>query len=103
MTVKVELADVRLTELKGKTGSLKAILIAHGQVTVGVDLSAARLEEVDPRQRTAVLILPQPKVLSVMLDHERTRLLGVWPSGLWTIVPGGREAGPNCPKAAIGC
>jgi hypothetical protein len=36
--------------------------------------------------------LSKPQVQSVSLDHERTKLLGVWPSGLWMIVPGGGDA-----------
>ena len=61
-------------------------------MTVGVDLSAARFEQVNNPAHTAVLLLPQPRVQSVSLDHEHTKLIGVWPSGLWTIVPGGEEA-----------
>ena len=41
---------------------------------------------------TKSLLLPQPKLQSVSLDHEHTKLIGVWPSGLWTIVPGGEDA-----------
>ena len=36
--------------------------------------------------------MPQPRIQTVRLDHERTKLLGVGSSGLWIIVPGGSEA-----------
>ena len=39
-----------------------------------------------------VIVLPQPRIETASLDHERTKLLGVWPSGLWVIVPGGGDA-----------
>ena len=39
-----------------------------------------------------MLLLPQPQVQFARLDHERTKLVGIWPGGLWTIVPGGRDA-----------
>jgi hypothetical protein len=71
---------------------VKAILIVKGDVTLGVNLSDAVFEQVDRDNRRAVLHLPQPTVQSVRLDHERTKLLGVWESGLWTIVPGGEDA-----------
>ena len=49
-------------------------------------------DSVDPQGRSAVLLLPQPRVQFARLDHERTKLVGIWPGGLWTIVPGGRDA-----------
>jgi hypothetical protein len=91
-TLKMDVAEAQLTELQGYTGTITAVLVIRGDVTVGVDLSKARFEQVNERDRTAVLVLPQPQVQSVRLDQERTRLVGVWPSGLWTIVPGGEEA-----------
>jgi hypothetical protein len=91
-TLKVDVADAVVTELRGHAGGTKAALIVRGDYTIGVDLSAARLGDVNQQARTAVLILPPPRVQSVRLDHERTRLLGVWSSGLWAITPGGGDA-----------
>ena len=91
-TLKVDVADAVVTQLRGHAGGTKAALIVRGDYTIGVDLSAARLTDVNQQARTAVLILPPPRVQSVRLDHERTRLLGVWSSGLWAITPGGGEA-----------
>lgn len=91
-TLKVQVADALETQIQGRTGSIKAVLVVRGELTVGVDLSAAKFETIDEKNHTAVLLLPQPVVTSTALDQERTRLLGVWESGLWTIVPGGEEA-----------
>ena len=52
------------------------------------------------QRKTAVLLLPQPQVQSVRLDHERTKLIGLWPSGLWTIVPDEQEADAAVVNAA---
>ena len=91
-TLKVDVADAQLTELRGHTGSIKAVLLVRGEVAVGVDLSMAHFQETDERAHIALLLLPQPQVQTVRLDHERTKLIGLWPSGLWTIVPGGEDA-----------
>lgn len=91
-TLKVDVADAVVTELRGHSGGTKAALVVRGDFTVGVTLSAARLTAVDEKARTAVLTLPPPCIQSVRLDHERTWLLGVWSSGLWAITPGGGDA-----------
>lgn len=91
-TLKLDVTEAQLTVLQGYTGTIKAVLVIQGDVTVGVDLARARFEQVDEQAHTAVLVLPQPKVQSTRLDQERTKLVGVWPSGLWTIVPGGEDA-----------
>jgi Protein of unknown function (DUF4230) len=89
--VKVDVADAIVTDLHGYTGGVKAILVLRGNVILGVDLSAASFESVDTVRRRAVLLLPKPQVESVSLD-QRTRLVGFWSFGLWTVVPGGEEA-----------
>jgi hypothetical protein len=91
-TLKVQVADVLESELQGKTGKVKAVLIVKGEVALGVDLSAASFEHVYHEKHSAVIRLPQPSVQYVRLDHERTRLLGMWSSGLWIIVPGSGDA-----------
>ena len=88
-TLKVDVADALVTELQGNTGSTKAVLIVKGDVSLGVDLSAAKFEAVDSEHKRAVVTLPKPTVQFVRLDQEKTRLLGVYNSGLWAITPGG--------------
>jgi hypothetical protein len=91
-TLKVQVADVQVTRLAGRAGSVEAVLVLRGEIEVGVDLSRARFERVDESAKAAVLVLPAPAVQSVRLDHEHTRLAALWQSGLWTLVPGGEEA-----------
>ena len=91
-TLRVDVADAIETEVKGYTGTIKAVLIVKGDVTVGVDLSQAKFLSIDEQARRAVLVLPPPRVQSVRLDHEHSKLVGVFSSGLWTITPGGGVA-----------
>jgi Protein of unknown function (DUF4230) len=68
------------------------VLVVHGSVTLGVDLSKVRFESVDQRNRTAVLVLPAPNVQSVSLDQQKTRIVAICESGLWIILLGNGEA-----------
>jgi hypothetical protein len=87
-TVQVNVADAMVVRLDGRTGGITTVLVVRGEVTIGVDLSKARLESIDRTNRDAVLVLPQPQVQSVRLDHKTTKLAGLWQTGLWQIVPG---------------
>ena len=91
-TLKVNVADAIVTELAGKTGGIKVVLVVHGSVTLGVDLSKARFESVDQQKRRAILILPAPKIESVSFDQKRTKIVAFWESGLWILIPGERDA-----------
>jgi hypothetical protein len=99
-TLRVDVADAFVTELRGRTGGTTVVLVVRGEVVIGVDLAGARFESVDGQGRSAVLALPQPQVQFARLDHERTKLVGVWPGGLWTIVPGGADADAAAVNAA---
>ena len=90
-TVRVDVADVRLTELSGYTGSVRAAAIVKGDYSLSTDLSQARFASVDPQRRSAVLVLAEPRVSSPRLDHERTKLFALSSTGLWLLTPG---AGP---------
>ncbi len=91
-TLRVDVADAIVNELPGKTGSITTVLVVRGDVTLGVDLSAASFQQMDRDNRSAVLRLPQPTVQSARLDQDRTKLVGVWERGLWAITPGGGDA-----------
>jgi len=91
-TLRVEVADAVVVELRGKTGGISAVLLVHGEATLGVDLSQAKFTAVNEMNRRAILILPQPRVQFVKLDHGRTKLIGLGTDGLWLIVPGGNDA-----------
>jgi hypothetical protein len=88
--LRVDVADVQVTDVRGYTGGVKAALVVKGDLVLSTDLSAARFESVDVEHRTAVLVLPPPRVSSPRVDHSRTRLLWVWRYGLWQAVPGDR-------------
>ena len=61
-TLRVEVADALVTQLRGRTGGLKAVLTVRGEVRIGVDLSAARFESLDHDARTTKLVLPRPRL-----------------------------------------
>jgi hypothetical protein len=87
-TVRVDVADVRLTTLDGYTGGIRVAAVIKGDFYLSTDLSQARLESVDVHRRTATLFLSQPRVISARLDHERTKLFAMNAYGLWQITPG---------------
>ena len=91
-TLRVHVADAIVTDIEGKTGEIRAVMVVHGNVTLGVNLSQARFESVDLKNRNAVLVLPEPKVQSVSLDTARTKVVALWESGLWIIVPDAGDA-----------
>jgi hypothetical protein len=88
VTQRVEVAEACETTLAGYTGSIRAVLLARGDVLLAVDLSGATFEAVDPAAHTAVIALPSPQASSPRLDHDRTRMLAMTESGLWAITPG---------------
>lgn len=88
VTTRVEVADVRVGGIRGRTGGVRTVVVLKGDLLLGVDLSAARLEASDPAARAAVLVLPPPAVTSPRVDHEGTRLFAASETGLWQLVPG---------------
>lgn len=88
VTLKAEIADVQVCQLHGYTGGMTAALLVKGDVLIATDLAQARLESVDENGRRVVLVLPPPKVQTARVDHSRTKLVGLWRSGLWEVVPG---------------
>ena len=87
----VDVADVQVTDLRGYTGGARAALVVKGDLTLATDLSEARFASVDAAARTAVLVLPPPRVAGPRVDHTRTRLVWVWRYGLWQVAPGGGD------------
>ena len=86
VTLKVPVSTVITSELAGYLGGVRCVVVVNGDVELGVDLEAARLEDVDPKARTATLILPDPKVRHARLDHERTTVYSLDRQGLWWLV-----------------
>lgn len=77
--------------IDGLSGGVRTLVQVEGSVDLGVDLSRARLIQIDPVARTAVLQLPPAKVIHATVDMAATRVLRVDRRGLWWVVPG--EAG----------
>lgn len=86
--VTVPITSVQTTELNGYVGGVRLVLQVHGDVELTVDLSKARLEDIDESTRCATLVLPDPIPSRPRLDHERTRIYRIDRTGLWQIVPG---------------
>lgn len=51
-------------------------------------MRGAHFQAVDPKARTAVLVLPAPTPSLPRLDHNRSRLVVIRESGLWQLIPG---------------
>lgn len=91
-TLKVEVADAMVFQLNGKTGGIAAVVVIRGEAILGVNLKASQFLEVDESRHRLVLDLPQPAVLSVSVDHQRTKVVALQASGLWLLAPGGSVA-----------
>ncbi len=92
VTLKVPVSTVITSELSGYVGGVTCVMVVNGEVELGVDLEQARIEDIDPKDRTATLVLPEPKVRHARLDHERTTVYSVNRQGLWWLVLGDEPA-----------
>lgn len=90
LVVKVEVSDVLVSSIEGRTGGVQVVLMVKGDVSLGVDLSKARFERMDNVNRVAVLVLPPPSPSRPRLDHSRTRTVLIRKEGLWLLSPGTR-------------
>ena len=88
VTARVQVADVILIEQQGLTGGLQVAAAVKGDYLIEIDLAQARLNQVDPQRRHAVLVLPPPAATACRVDLERSRLFGLGSYGLWQITPG---------------
>jgi Protein of unknown function (DUF4230) len=79
-------STVLTSELAGYVGGVTCVIVVNGSVELGVDMGQARLEDVNPEDRTATLVLPEPKVRHARLDHERTTVYSLDRQGLWWLV-----------------
>lgn len=87
MTHRVVVVDVVIVGIGGYTGSLRASVIVRGDALLSVDLTKARIEQVDHEAQSLVLILPRPHVVSARVDHEHSHIFSIEASGLWAMVP----------------
>lgn len=84
VAMKVYVADVLTGEGQGYRGSW----LIKGDALISIDLSRATVVEADTKIRRARIILPQPKVLSARVDHERSK---TWDVKKTTWVPFGGD------------
>lgn len=87
VTTEVHITDALTTSIVGKTGELRTAVIVHGDALISIDLSLARIEQIDDQIRTLVIVLPPPHVIQARVDHNRTRIFDIQATGLWSIVP----------------
>lgn len=87
VTARINVSGVRECRIDGFTGGTTALLVVKGEILLGVDLEQARFTSNDPANRTATLLLPQPHVTAVRLDHQHTSISSMGPHGLWVLVP----------------
>lgn len=52
----------------------RILLIAHGKVTAGVDLSSISKQDINVQGKELSVNLPSPKILSSTLDNSKTRV-----------------------------
>lgn len=84
-TLCVHVADVQEEVIQGRLGAVHALVLVQGEVEIGFDLTQARLAA------DGQVILPEPTIRRPRLDHDRTRIVAIWHSGLWALIPGQGE------------
>lgn len=50
----------------------KLLLVAHGKVIAGIDLSEVRLEDITVTDKTVILALPEPQIFVSTLDNDQS-------------------------------
>jgi uncharacterized protein DUF4230 len=69
VATRVQVADV----LVGESRWLEGSWIIQGDALLAVDMSKAEIRDKDEKLQTALIVLPQPSVLSARVNHQRTR------------------------------
>jgi hypothetical protein len=69
VSTRVHVADV----LVGESRWLEGSWIVQGDALIGLDMSRAEIRDRDEKARTAVIVLPQPAVISPRVNHERSQ------------------------------
>lgn len=71
--LRVHIADVLVAEGESYRGSW----LVKGDAVISVSLKGARIENRDDSRKTAIIVLPPPRVLQARVDHERTKTWNV--------------------------
>jgi hypothetical protein len=69
VSTRVHVADV----LVGESRWLEGSWIIQGDGLIGVDMSRAQINGKDDKLRTAVIVLPQPTVISARVNHNKSQ------------------------------
>jgi Protein of unknown function (DUF4230) len=69
VSTRVHVADV----LVGESRWLEGSWIIQGDALIGVDMSKAEIRDKDEKAHTAVIVLPQPTVISPRVNHEKSQ------------------------------
>src|SRR5271157_438437 len=69
VSTRVHVADV----LVGESRWLEGSWIIQGDALLAVDMSKAEIRDRDEKAKTAVVVLPQPAVLSGRVNHQKTQ------------------------------
>ena len=69
VSTRVHVADV----LVGESRWLEGSWIIQGDALLAVDMAKAEIKNRDDGKKTAVIVLPQPAVLSARVNHEKTQ------------------------------
>lgn len=84
--LRVPVSALHVESIDGYLGGVQCVLIVHGTVTLGCDLTSPALTQQAPG--IYVLQLPEPRMLSATVDLEHTRIYAVERDGLWRLLPG---------------
>ncbi len=75
VTVKYVLEKVEVVEDAKWYGENRVILVAHGVVKAGIDLSHLKASDMDISEKRIRITLPRPTITDVYLDDRRTQIL----------------------------
>jgi Protein of unknown function (DUF4230) len=73
VATRVSIADV----LTAESDSYRGSWLIRGDALISIDLTRARVSDVDRQGRTARIVLPLPRVFEARVDHERTKTWNV--------------------------
>jgi hypothetical protein len=75
VTVRYVMEKVVILEDVKWYGESRVLLVAHGNVKAGVDLSQLKSDDVEIKGTTARIRLPRPVITDVYLDENQTRVI----------------------------
>jgi hypothetical protein len=86
-TLAVQVEQTIEAHRTGLVGGVRCVLLARGEIILGVDLTTADLQaDTDPR--TLTVTLSQPFITQSRLDHERSHILALERLSLWRLAMG---------------